>query len=461
MGLRFRAHFSLNAEYPMNRAMLFAAVLFGAIGLQESAQSSPISASLGEPETPHNGEAQKELRQAQEAFNNRRFDDASKYLKAACAHDAALPPARLLLARMFLASNQRRQGHQLLEQAAAEAPNRPEVYLAFAEVALNEGRLTDALLHFDKVGRLAESAELSAEAKQALRRQSLLGKASIGENRRDWAMVKQALVAALELDPNNAPARKSLGRALYFLGEVEPAGRELQQAAKIDPTLEPARVTLGWLAARAGRQDEAAGWFRQSVETEPKRVSAHVAYATWLVEQGRVDDARTEAKEAERLKPDAPRVHAVLGLIARYSKDYPLAERYFEELHRKSPADFIASNQLVLVLADQEDADKRRRALELAQANARQWPNEPNAAASLGWACFREGRLEEAERYLRAASTSGQAAADTAYYLARVVSENAKPEELKALLKAAVEAPGLSAYREEARAWLKRLGEKS
>jgi uncharacterized protein HemY len=114
-----------------------------------------------------------------------------------------------------------------------------------------------------------------------------------------------------------------------------------------------------------------------------------------------------------------------------------------------------------LVLADQEDADKRRRALELAEANARQWPAEPNAAASLGWACFRQGRTEEAERYLRAASATGRAGAETAYYLARVISEKARPEDLKTLLKAAIEAPGIFPDRGKARAWLKRLPEKS
>jgi tetratricopeptide (TPR) repeat protein len=283
----------------------------------------------------------------------------------------------------------------------------------------------------------------------------------VAENRGNWESVRDALSAALELDSNNSRARQSLGRALYLLGQTEAAGQELERASKTDPAVEPAGVVLGWLACRAGRQDEAAKWFRDAVEKEAKRVSVRVAYATWLVEQDQVDEARAQATEAMRLDREAPRVRAVLGLIARYSRDYPLAERYFDELHRNSPADFIASNQLVLVLADQENADKHRRALELAQANARQWPDKPDAAASLGWAYFRQGSMDEAEHYLRAASATGQAGADTGYYLARVLREKAKPDELKALLKAAVEAPGIFAYREEARAWLKRLSTKS
>lgn len=72
-------------------------------------------------------------------------------------------------------------------------------------------------------------------------------------------------------------------------------------------------------------------------------------------------------------------------------------------------------------LVEQTDADKRLRALQLAEINARQYPRLAEALATLGWVYFKFGRLAEAEQALQTATSSGQSSSETAYYLARVL----------------------------------------
>lgn len=121
----------------------------------------------------------------------------------------------------------------------------------------------------------------------------------------------------------------------------------------------------------------------------------------------------------------------------------------------ESPGSFTASNQLALV--EQIEGAKRRRGLELAQINARLYPNSGAALSTLGRAYHRHGRLEEAGQTLRSALITGSGSSDTAYYLAQVVLDRGRPDEVKPLLKIALDAPGLFSYRKEAQQWSEQL----
>jgi predicted Zn-dependent protease len=90
-------------------------------------------------------------------------------------------------------------------------------------------------------------------------------------------------------------------------------------------------------------------------------------------------------------------VKLLRGLIARGLKDYAQAEGYFQTLHQDTPGDLQVTNQLALTLVEQGDKTKQSRALQLVEANARAYPNVPDALAMLGWGYYRLGRIDEAE----------------------------------------------------------------
>ncbi len=73
---------------------------------------------------------------------------------------------------------------------------------------------------------------------------------------------------------------------------------------------------------------------------------------------------------------------------------------------------------------------------------------------------YRLGRTDEAEKALRASLAGGSGSSDTVYYLARLLAERGQSEEAKRLLKLALDAVGIFAFRKEAREQLNQLDKK-
>lgn len=138
-------------------------------------------------------------------------------------------------------------------------------------------------------------------------------------------------------------------------------------------------------------------------------------------------------------------------------KDFAKSELIFQALADQSPGDVLLRNQLALVLAEQADQTKGRRALELAELSVRQDPEGPDTLATLAHVYYRLQRTEDAEKVLQAIVESGQASSDAAYTLARVKADQGNPEVALALIRTALAAPGLFIHRDDARQWLDRL----
>src|SRR5436305_12662797 len=76
-----------------------------------------------------------EIEKAGAALQRGQVDEAYKQLVEATKKNPSLPPARLMLARLLGTSNTRegqQQARAVLEQAAAENPDHPEVFLTNA-----------------------------------------------------------------------------------------------------------------------------------------------------------------------------------------------------------------------------------------------------------------------------------------------------------------------------------------
>jgi uncharacterized protein HemY len=196
-----------------------------------------------------------------------------------------------------------------------------------------------------------------------------------------------------------------------------------------------------------GDAAKARDWLEKATKAEPDSVRVHLAYADWLLQQNELGQAKVHADAAAKRKADDPEVLKIQGLIARAGADL-------------AAADFFASNQLALVLADQSDKDQRSRAVQMAEVNARQYQRSADALATLGYVLFRVGNPDDALKALQAAVSGGQAAPDTAYYLALVLNDKGKPEEAVKLLEGALQAKGLFVYRKQAEALLAALKKK-
>jgi len=191
-----------------------------------------------------------------------------------------------------------------------------------------------------------------------------------------------------------------------------------------------------------------------AVKTSPDSLPVRISMASWLLEQGRADEAQSQAEAAMRIKPGASEIQRLLGLAARQRKDLSEAQRIFQALSLELPGDSWVRSQLALVLAGQDDASQKRRAVELAELGAKLEPKSPRAAATLGVVYFRTGRLEDAEKLLASVFQSGQSQSDDVLALARVEDARGKKDVVVPLLKKALTASGLFIERNEAKRWL-------
>ena len=383
-------------------------------------------------------------------------DEALAQIRKVAASHPEWPAPMLILARMHFASGQSDRGRVLLEDASAESPDDPSVALTFAAIDLAEGRRHNAKLNADHALVLASKLKDPSQIPPVVRdAQKIL--AGVAETRKDWASARDHLVAALASEPKDGATRQALGRVLFKIGDLDGAYRELTAATKDAPALDPPDLTMAQLHARSGDEAKAIEWFDRAIKNQPKAARPRIAYALWLLEQGKPEAAKPLADEAAALEPEAKEPRKLRGLIAFHLRDLPVAEAIYESLLKDTPTDPGTANYLALCLVDQQDRAKRLKGLQLAENLARQLPRSPEILATLGHAHDRNGHPQDAEINLRAAVSSGRAAPDTAYFLARVLADRGKPDEARKLLVAAIGQTGLFAYRKEANDLLKTL----
>jgi tetratricopeptide (TPR) repeat protein len=91
--------------------------------------------------------------------------------------------------------------------------------------------------------------------------------------------------------------------------------------------------------------------------------------------------------------------------------------------------------------------------LELIESLMKQNPRSGEIAAAVGWIYYRLGRLDDAERYLQAAASSGGVSLDILYIMAKLSADRGKLDQAKQLLQGALKGTGPFIFRQDARTW--------
>lgn len=378
---------------------------------------------------------------------------ALKHLRQAERRDPKLPPARVMLASMYFSNGQSPQGRQSLEQAVSELPGDPEPHLIFGDLALGEGRLSDAQALYEKGGRLLRSFAGANERKRSLTIRTFTGLASVAEKRGQFDEARKRWEAVVKSDPDNANAHFRLGIVLFSAGEPKESIAELRKAASMQPDAPSPELTMVALCRQAGKLDEAERWLIKAIKENPDSMQSLVAMARWQLEVRNAAYAAEEyVQKAEGLDPESLEVEMLKGMIAWHRGDQEAAEKRFEAVNLRDPQNVIAACWLSGTLAEQNDANKRGRAWELAKNAVADSNQSPDAIAALGWAAYNLGNFTDAQTYLRAAIAKG-AGRDASYYLARAAFRQGHLADSKSALRNALKASGLFIHLKDAKKW--------
>lgn len=223
--------------------------------------------------------------------------------------------------------------------------------------------------------------------------------------------------AAEEKDPNYALAYSGLADSYALLcdiGVVAPvtempqAKAAAQKAVNIDPTLAEGYTSRGfvklafdwdWLGAEAD--------FKRALELNPKYPTAHQWYASYLVQMGKFDRAKQEIEQAQQLDPLSPIISSNVGFYSYFEHRYDDAIEQYKRTLEIDPDFWVAHHYLGLAYAKKGMHDQAISELRNSLHSPGEGPlkegaveNDPELAASLGFAYAAAGRHAEAQAIL-------------------------------------------------------------
>lgn len=126
----------------------------------------------------------------------------------------------------------------------------------------------------------------------------------VADAEQDWFAAAAHYRAALELEPDSAQARYSLGLVLYKLREYESAARELERALELAPAHVPARYYLALLELDRGNARHGANLLARAAELAPQRADVARDLGRARMDLGEVDQAIASLQGAVRLAPE-------------------------------------------------------------------------------------------------------------------------------------------------------------
>jgi TolB-like protein len=134
---------------------------------------------------------------------------------------------------------------------------------------------------------------------------------------------KEAALKALAIDEELSEAHSSLGLVLQdYDHDFTGAEREFQRAIELNPNNSPARQFYGQLLAQLGRHEEAEAEFQRALEVDPLSVIGHWIYGFGLFEARRYDDCLEQSRKALELDPNFPATFLNLAFAWHMKEEY-------------------------------------------------------------------------------------------------------------------------------------------
>ena len=439
-------------------AALFFTAIIAPLGLLTAAANAQLTADqLVGDAVSGNTARYTNITEAIKRFSNRDILAARQFLERALEKDPKLPPIDLLLAKMYILSNQTAAGRAALERTVRAAPGDPETYLILADQLYAQGRLIEAEALYDKAVGLIDGFEGNEKRKRNSLIRARAGRAAVSAIRQDWPAAEADLRVWVSVDPDTANAHHRLGRALFLSGQTETGLEELAKAYELEDSLPNPYVTAALLFAQMGDSDKAAKTFETAVTQNQDDSRTLTSYAQWLIQSQNITEAEKVLKKAQNIAPESIEILTLSGVAAKMAGKRQPAEEDFKAALAQSPSNRSVLNQLALLMAEQAptDENKGRRALEFAQMNARLYPDNSESNITLAWVLYllrkNQSDTQQANQALQKGLRLGNLNADSRFLVAKLLANQNRNTDAKQLLQEALDnKSGIFVHRKEA-----------
>jgi TonB family protein len=255
--------------------------------------------------------------------------------------------------------------------------------------------------HFEEaLSAYAQAVKVQPEYAQAYRVYSDMASVYIRLHRYDEA--EAALKRSLEIRPMNPDAYRMTATIYHETNRYDLAIEALNKGvgmSQVDPFL---KYQLAEIYGHLGRFSEAESLLRESVRLRPDFGQAYVALSAALVMQQKNDEADKVLKQGAQLLQAAINPNVILAQLLEHIGRTAEAVATLRLALKSDPNDLLVLNNLGYILVQQDD--KLEEGLPMIQRAVNASPKNGAYLDSLGWAYFKLGKLDEAERYLTEAA---------------------------------------------------------
>jgi tetratricopeptide (TPR) repeat protein len=235
---------------------------------------------------------------------------------ASPAHAAA---AHFGLGRLAVRAGETAVAVEQLELALDLQPTATQIHYPLAQIYRRQNRLEPAQSHLELQGTGRVTFEdpwvenLSRRGLGAAAQHLRGDRAAIAGR---FPEAVEAYRQAVAADPQSLFYRRSLGLALFQLGDLDGAVRELERALEHDGGLSPAqrdywdaeiRYNLAGLAVYQDDLERAIELHRSVIALDPDQTGAHLHLGDLLLRTGHRKEALVHLRRAVELDPDDPR----------------------------------------------------------------------------------------------------------------------------------------------------------
>src|SRR5271170_6562603 len=265
------------------------------------------------------------------------------------------------------------------------------------------------------------------------------------------------LQRAVEIDPKSKQGWNDLGLAYLRLGQFDDAAAAFQKQIAANPYDEHVYNYLCLTLQQQQKFPEAADAFRKQIAVNPLDPVAHAALGALFLEQHKYSEAIPELDKATVLAPENAELEVSLGLALLNTGEKDKALEAFEKGVELSQTPVVWNNVAFALAEHNIELDKAAQYAESAiAATAANLRNVELARLSLddltqvasigvywdtlGWVYFRQGNLDQAERYIRAAWLLNQHG-EVGDHLAQIYEKRGDKQQAARMYAEAISAP--------------------
>lgn len=173
----------------------------------------------------------------------------------------------------------------------------------------------------------------------------------------DWPAAQQEFNRALQVNPNQAEARRMYAVYLAALGRSGESLAEIRRAQELDPLSESIQGTAGWVFYFSRQYDHAIEQCRIAVGLDSNSAAAHDCLGTAYLAEGMHEQAISECETAVRVSGNVPDRMADLARAYALAGEQAQAQKLLAQLRDLAAKRYVSPYFFAIVYASLGDRD--------------------------------------------------------------------------------------------------------